>query len=112
MPVVLLRKMLTSDLVRSQGHEKFPCIRGISHVTVPGSVRGWEYALNDLVHWAWTVHLLQQPIDYARNGYPVSQRIARAWHRSTEKMSAHPDSKRVWLPNGKAPKPAEIFQNP
>ena len=102
--------MLTSDLVRSRGHHKFPSLGALA-VTVPGSVRGWEYALERFGSKGLD-SLLTQAIDYARNGYPVSQRIARAWHRSTEKMSAHADSKRVWLPNGRAPKPAEIFQNP
>ncbi len=101
---------LTSELVRSQGHETFPALGALA-VTVPGSVRGWEFALNRFGTMGLD-RLLTPAIDYARNGYPVSQRIARAWQRSTEKMSAHPDSKRVWLPNGKAPKPAERFQNP
>lgn len=101
---------LTSDLVRSQGHSKFPALGALA-VTVPGSVRGWEYALNRFGTMGLDT-LLAQPIAYARDGFPVSQRIARAWHRSTDKMSAHPDSTRVWLPNGKAPKPSEIFKNP
>ncbi len=101
---------LTSDLVRSQGHDTFPSL-GAFTVTVPGSVRGWQAALE---RWGTLGldTLLMQPIDYAQNGYPVSQRIAYQWSRSTEKMSAHPDSKRVWLPGGSTPATATLFRNP
>ncbi len=101
---------LTGDLVRSQGHDTFPALGGLP-VTVPGSVRGWQYAHNRFGRLGIDT-LLARAIDYARHGYPVSQRIARAWERSTEKMSAHPDSKRVWLPGGRAPRPGELFRNP
>ncbi len=101
---------LTAEFVRSQGHEQFPPIGGLA-VTVPGSLRGWQLALDRFGSMGLDT-LLQQPIAYARDGYPVSQRIAQAWERSTEKMSRLPDSERVWLPNGRAPRAAELFQNP
>lgn len=101
---------LTAELVRSQGHTTFPPLGGLS-VTVPGSLRGWELALKRFGTMGLDT-LLARPISYARDGYPVSQRIARAWKRSTEKMSAHPDSRRVWLPGGRAPRAGERFRNP
>lgn len=101
---------LTADFVRSQGHEQFPPIGGLA-VTVPGSLRGWQLALERFGSLGLDT-LLQQPIAYARDGYPVSQRIAQAWKHSTEKMSRLLDSKRVWLPNGRSPRAAELFQNP
>ena len=101
---------LTSELVRSQGHDKFPSLGALS-VTVPGSVRGWQVALERFGTMEFD-SLLNQPIMYAQKGFPVSQRIARAWAKSTEKLSVHPDSKRVWLPNGQAPAAATIFRNP
>lgn len=101
---------LTAEFVRSQGHKQFPPIGGLA-VTVPGSLRGWQLALERFGSMGLDT-LLQQPIAYARDGYPVSQRIAQSWERSTEKMSRLPDSKRVWLPNGRSPRAAELFQNP
>ena len=101
---------LTAEFVRSQGHDQFPPIGGLA-VTVPGSLRGWQLALERFGSMGLDT-LLQQPIAYARDGYPVSQRIAQSWERSTEKMSRLPDSKRVWLPNGRSPRAAELFQNP
>lgn len=101
---------LTGELVRRLGHETFPALGGLA-VTVPGSVRGWQAAHGRFGRLGIDT-LLARAIDYARHGYPVSQRIAHAWERSTEKMSAHPDSKRVWLPGGRAPRPGEMFRNP
>lgn len=101
---------LTADLVRSQGHETYPTSGGLS-VTVPGSLRGWETAVARLGTMGLDT-LLHQAIDYAQNGFPVSQRIARSWQRSAEKMSRHPDSRRVWLPDGHAPQAATTFRNP
>jgi gamma-glutamyltranspeptidase / glutathione hydrolase len=101
---------LTADLVRSAGHTTFPALGGLP-VTVPGSLRGWELALNRFGSMGLD-RLLARPIAYAREGFPVSQRIARAWQASTEKMSRHADSQRVWLPDGRAPRAAELFRNP
>lgn len=101
---------LTADLVRRQGHSSYPTIGGLA-VTVPGSLRGWQLALKRFGSLGLDT-LLRQPIAYARDGYPVSQRIARSWKLSTEKMSRLPDSKRVWLPNGRSPHAAELFRNP
>lgn len=101
---------LTADLVRSQGYKTFPAL-GALPVTVPGSLRGWQLALERFGSKGLDT-LLAQPIAYARNGYPVSQRIARAWQRSTEKMSAHPDSRRVWVRGGRTPRAGELFRNP
>ncbi len=100
---------LTSEFVRRHGHTTFPSTGPLT-VTVPGSVRGWEAARVRFGSMGLDA-LLTQAIDYARTGFPLSQRIALSWQRSTEKMSQHADSKRVWLPYGRAPRPAEIFKN-
>ena len=101
---------LTADLVRSQGHTTMPALGGLA-VTVPGSLRGWQLALE---RWGsmGLDRLLNQAIAYAEHGYPVSQRIARAWERSKEKMSVQADSKRVWVPNGRTPAAGDLFRNP
>ena len=101
---------LTADLVRGHGFATFPA-RGGLPVTVPGALRGWEQAL-DRFGTMGLDRLLQQPIDYARNGFPVSPAIARAWANSTELLSRLPDSQRVWLPAGHAPRASELFSNP
>jgi gamma-glutamyltranspeptidase / glutathione hydrolase len=95
--------------LRKLGHNSFPTHGGLS-VTVPGSLRGWELALSRFGSRGLD-SLLSQAIDYAQNGYPVSPYIGRSWARSTDLLSRLPDSRRVWLPSGRAPQVAEIFAN-
>ncbi|MCA9991201.1 MAG: gamma-glutamyltransferase [Ardenticatenaceae bacterium] len=101
---------LTADWVRSQGHETMPTLGAIP-VTVPGSLRGWQLAL-ERFGTRGLDSLLAQPIAYARHGFPVSERIAMGWARSTDKMRVHEASRRVWLPGGHAPRPGTLFRNP
>ena len=101
---------LTADYVRAQGYTAYPEFGGLP-VTVPGSLRGWELALEKFGTRGLDT-LLKPAIHYARDGYAVSERIASQWAHSEKKMGAHPDSKRVWLPNGRAPRAGEIFRNP
>lgn len=98
---------LTADWIRSQGHAKIPT-QGAIPITVPGSLRGWQLALDRFGTMGLDT-LLSQPIAYARDGFPVSERIAFSWNRQTERMDKHPDSRRVWLP---APRPGSLFRNP
>ena len=67
---------LTADLVRGRGYLTFPTHGGLP-VTVPGAVRGWQLALERFGTMGLD-RLLAQPIDYARNGFPVSPTIAQA----------------------------------
>lgn len=101
---------LTANLLRQQGHTIFPTL-GAHTVTVPGALRGWQLALERFGSRGLGT-LLHQPIAYAQHGFPVSQRIARAWALSQQKMSAHADSRRVWLPGGRAPQAGTLFANP
>lgn len=101
---------LTANLVRGKGYLSFPSYGGLP-VTVPGSVRGWQLALERF----GTIGLdtiLSRPISYAREGFPVSPFIARSWANSAELLARLPDSRRVWLPGGRAPRMGEIFKNP
>ena len=103
---------LTANYVRELGHETFPALGGLA-VTVPGALRGWELALQKFGSLPLE-RVLRSAINYAQNGYPVSERIAWQWARSQEKMSRTADSKRVWFPfeGGRGPKPGEMFKNP
>ncbi len=100
---------LDAEAIRSAGNSKMPALGGIA-VTVPGSVRAWQSALERFGSIGLD-SLLASAIDLAENGFPVSQIIADQWQRSEEKMSRLADSKRVWLPNGKAPTAGQVFAN-
>lgn len=101
---------LTADYLRTRGYSSFPVHGGLP-VTVPGSLRGWQLALERFGSMGLDT-LLSRPIDYASRGYPVSPIIASAWKKSTELLGRLPDSRRVWLPGDRAPSSTEMFRNP
>jgi gamma-glutamyltranspeptidase/glutathione hydrolase len=53
-------------------------VYGILAVTVPGSAWGWEEVLKRFGKLTFK-EVLQPAINYAENGFPVSQRIASEW---------------------------------
>jgi gamma-glutamyltranspeptidase/glutathione hydrolase len=79
-------------------------------ITVPGAVSGWQAALD--AHGSMPLSdLLKPAIEYASNGYPVSEVISSAWETSVEKLRAHPSGK-AYLLNGGAPNAREVFGIP
>jgi gamma-glutamyltranspeptidase/glutathione hydrolase len=56
--------------------------------------------------------LLDRPIVYAHQGFPLSERIAKGWAQQAGLLKKHPDSKRCWLPAGRTPHAGELFRNP
>src|SRR5262252_2068657 len=90
---------------------------GILAVTVPGSAWGWDEVLRRFGTKTFK-EVLQPAIDYAENGFPVSQRIANDWHLPYALplrnccTELDPDSVKNWYINGKPPFAGQIFRNP
>jgi gamma-glutamyltranspeptidase/glutathione hydrolase len=90
---------------------------GILDVTVPGSVWGWDEMLRRFGTMKFD-RVLAPAIDYAQNGFPVSERIATEWHLPNALplrgccTKLDPDSVRAWYVNGAPPAAGEIFRNP
>ena len=90
---------------------------GILDVTVPGSVWGWSEVLRRFGTMKFD-RVLAPAIDYAQNGYPVSERIAHDWKLPNALplrgccTRLDPDSVRTWYINGEPPAAGEIFRNP
>src|SRR5882762_2369389 len=90
---------------------------GILPVTVPGTVWGWDAVLKRFGKKSFK-EVLQPAIDYAENGYPVSQRIGNDWHlpRALPLRNCctelDPDSVKTWYINGKPPVAGQIYRNP
>ncbi len=55
--------------------------------------------------------MLEQAIDLAENGFPIGNLMARAIATS-QKIRKYPSTAKIYLPNGKAPNPGDIFRNP
>ena len=95
---------------------------GILSVTVPGSVWGWDEVLRRFGTMTFK-ETLQPAIDYADQGFPISERIANDW-RLPRGMTAvagdargcctqiDPDSVATWYVNGQPPAPGQIVRNP
>jgi gamma-glutamyltranspeptidase/glutathione hydrolase len=84
---------------------------GVYSVTVPGVVDGWATLL--AAHGTIPLSKALQPaIGYAKNGYAVTEIIARDWAGSQRKLASDPDAAATFLPDGRAPKPGDIFRNP
>jgi len=95
---------------------------GILTVTVPGSVWGWEEVLRRFGTMTFT-ETLQPAIDYAEQGFPVSERIASDWRlpRGLSRVpgdprgcctAVDPDSIATWYVDGRPPEPGRIHRNP
>jgi len=90
---------------------------GILTVTVPGTVWGWDAALTRFGKKTFK-EVLQPAVDYAENGFPVSERIANDWHMPRALplrnccTELDPDSVRTWYINGKPPVAGQIYKNP
>ncbi len=95
---------------------------GILTVTVPGAVWGWD----EVLHRFGTMTLketLQPAIDYAEQGFPISERIANDWrlpkglppvpsNPSKCCTDLDPDAIATWYPGGRPPVEGQIFRNP
>jgi gamma-glutamyltranspeptidase / glutathione hydrolase len=102
-------KSLTLDHLREKGVTKMPQF-GIDSVTVPGAVDGWAKLHERFGKLPWA-QLFAPAIAYARNGYAVPEIIHGYWEGAAPELT-DAESRRVYLPNGKAPETGQVFRNP
>jgi len=98
---------LTREKLIEKGYDKIPT-EGIIPVTVPGAFDGWCTVLEKYGTMS-IKDVLQPAIYYAENGFPVTEIIQRAWEGYEDKLSKHPDTKKTYLIDSRAPKVGEIF---
>jgi gamma-glutamyltranspeptidase / glutathione hydrolase len=103
---------LSPDFLGAHGMTTMP-LAGIHAVTVPGAVDGWAKLHQRYGKIAWP-QLFESAIAYAEQGFPVSEAIEEQWATpfSFDRLRSHPESARVFLPNGNAPRQGDIFRNP
>jgi gamma-glutamyltranspeptidase / glutathione hydrolase len=103
-------RSLTLERLVSMGHTLIP-ERGPLAVSVPGAVDGWcelharfgRLPLRDL---------LAPSIDYARDGFSVTEVIGAAWEAGAEVLEDYPGFAEIFMPGGRAPACGELFANP
>jgi len=78
-------------------------------VTVPGALDGY-LAMHERFGSRPLAELLEPAISYARNGFPVGEKISQAWSWGSSKLKKYsPDSRDFFNRSGEAPKAGEIF---
>jgi gamma-glutamyltranspeptidase / glutathione hydrolase len=79
--------------------------------SVPGCVSGWDELHKKFGKLPLT-EILGATIEYAHEGFPVTEVIAGSWAKSKTKLSKSPEAMATFLPGGKAPKAGDVFKNP
>jgi gamma-glutamyltranspeptidase/glutathione hydrolase len=102
-------RSLKLEYFKENGIEKIPPF-GPLPVSVPGCVDGW-FEMHDMFGKLPMKDILQPAINYAREGFPVTEVIAFSLQRGIENLKEYPNIKEVYMPEGKTPGKGEIFKN-
>ena len=80
-------------------------------ITVPGAVHAWGelHAQFGTLPWA---ALFEVAIGYARDGFPVLERVAYDWQGATADLQASATAAPLYLRGGAAPAPGETWRLP
>jgi gamma-glutamyltranspeptidase/glutathione hydrolase len=103
-------RSLKLEYFKENGFEFVPSY-GPLPVSVPGCVDGW-FEMHDMFGHLPMKDLLQPAINYAREGFPVTEVIADALKHGTDLLKEYPNIKEVYMPSGRAPSKGEVFRNP
>ncbi len=101
---------LTLDYFKENEFEKIPSL-GPLPVSVPGCVDGW-FELHNKFGKMPMNEILTSAINYANNGFPLTELIAYYWGSSARVLKQFPGFEEIFMPDGKAPNKGEIFKNP
>ncbi len=103
-------KSLTLEWFRKHDYTAIPPT-GPLPVSVPGAVDGW-YALHQRFGKLPMKRVLKPAIDYARDGFPVTELIAHYWALSVPRLGKHPGFTEQFTKDGEAPAKGEVWRNP
>jgi len=101
---------MTLEYFQENGIEKIPPF-GPLPVSVPGAVDGW-YELHGRYGRLPMEDILAPTIEYARNGFPVSEVIAHYFQSNKKRIGHYPGFAETYMPDGDVPKKGEMFRNP
>lgn len=103
-------KLATIEWYEKNNAGKIPESDGLLSGGLPGVMDAW-YVLLDRWGTMSFEQVLQSAIDLAENGFPLGESSAQDI-ASTKKILKYPTTLKVYLPNGKPPKPGDLFRNP
>ncbi len=102
----------TREAFAAKGLKEVP-FRGIlpATLTVPGALASWSHA-----HGAYgrlpMPRVLETAIGYARDGFPVTARLANFIAATKTDIAQHTETAAIFLPGGAAPRAGAKLQNP
>ncbi|PKQ62414.1 gamma-glutamyltransferase [Labilibaculum manganireducens] len=103
-------KSLNLEYFKKNNYTSIPSF-GALPVSVPGCVDGW-FTVHDRFGKMDMEQILNPAIQYARNGFPVSELIAYYMNTSANRLMKYKGFSETYMPNGKMPKKGDIFKNP
>ena len=105
-------RSLTLEYFRNNDYEKIPAY-GPLPVSVPGCVDGW-FALHDRFGKLKMEEVLQPAIQYAEQGFPLTELIAWYLGRSVPFFTGrgYPNVEETYTVDGTIPEKGDIFTNP
>ena len=101
---------LSIEYFKKNNLQKIPSY-GPLPVTVPGAVDGW-IKMHERFGLIQFSDLFKPTIDYAREGFPITETIAYYLQLSSERFASYSNFKEVWMPNNKPLSKGDIFKNP
>jgi gamma-glutamyltranspeptidase/glutathione hydrolase len=103
-------RSLKMEYFKENGYDFIPPY-GPLPVSVPGCVDGW-YEMHEMFGRLPMKDILQPAINYAREGFPVTELIAFYLNAGTRRLMEYPNIKEVYMPEGRSPSKGEVFRNP
>jgi gamma-glutamyltranspeptidase/glutathione hydrolase len=101
---------LTAEHFKRLGLSRIPS-HGPLPVSVPGAVDGW-FELHGRFGVLPMEQILAPAIQYAREGFPVTEVIAYYWQAGAAQLLHWPGFAETFMPEGRAPRKGEVFRNP
>jgi gamma-glutamyltranspeptidase / glutathione hydrolase len=95
---------------RFAGREAMP-LTGWDTITVPGAVSAWV-ALHEKFGKLNFIELFVPAMLYAEKGFAIAPIVALSWADQVQKYTDVPEFAAAFLPQGRAPRPGEVFRFP
>ena len=102
-------KNLTLDYFKNNNFSEIPAY-GPLPVSVPGCVDGW-FEMHEKFGSTPMHDILQPAIEYADNGFPVTELVSYYMKKASKIFDMYPNFKETYYINGTTPKKGQIFQN-
>ena len=103
-------RAISLEYFKKKGIKRIP-LHGPLPWTVPGCVDGW-FELHRRFGKLSMKEILEPAINYAENGFPLSEVIAYYWERAVKAFKNYKNFQKLYAPGGKILKKGDIFKNP